>query len=307
MRNWRARWRKRAVPSSNAHCPILVTGATSIVGSLLVPMLAERNLPVICLGRTPVATSSTVSWRCFDFETALQDVPVVRGETLIHTAGIWLLPRWLDSFHGKGLRRLVAFSSTSRFTKQSSVSAEERELAHRLALAENATIESCQRLGIQWTILRPTLIYGGLHGDRNVEEIARVIRRFRMFPILGAAKGLRQPVNAKDLAMACLQVLAVPRTCDKAYNLSGGETLAYSEMVRRIFGVLGYPPMLLPVPISIFRAAVWIARHHPRFRHLTAGMAVRMQEDLVFDHHDASVDFGYQPAPFDPTYLVRPR
>lgn len=293
--------------SLSGNCPILVTGANSIVGGLLVPLLAERNQTVVCLGRTAVSSSGRVLWRYLDLQAPVHEVPVESGTILLHTAGLWLLPDWLEEFREKGVRRLVAFSSTSRFTKQSSVSAAERELARRLTLAEQKTIERCRRLGIQWTILRPTLIYGGLHGDRNVEEIARVIRRFRMFPILGAAKGLRQPVSAMDLAKACLQVLDAPATCDKSYNLSGGETLAYSEMVRRVFGVLGYPPVLLPVPISVFRASLWIARCFPRFRHLTTGTAFRMQEDLVFDHHEATVDFHYRPAPFDPSYLIRAR
>ena len=288
-------------------CPILVTGANSIVGGLLVPLLEERNQTVVCLGRTAVASSGRVSWRYLDLQAPVHEVPAESGTILLHTAGLWLLPDWLEKFREIGVRRLVAFSSTSRFTKQSSVSVAERELARRLTLAENEVIEKCRRLGIQWTILRPTLIYGGLHGDRNVEEIARVIRRFRMFPILGAAKGLRQPVSAMDLAKACLQVLDAPATCDKSYNLSGGETLTYADMVRRVFAVLGYPPRLLPVPISLFRVAVWLARWHPRFRHLSAGMAMRMQVDLVFDHQDAAADFHYKPEPFDPSYLVRPR
>lgn len=284
---------------------ILVTGATSIVGSLLVPMLVDQNLPVVCLGRSALAPSPMVSWDFLDLEDPLQELPAEDGATLIHTASLWLLPVWLEKFRAKGLRRLIAFSSTSCFTKQSSVNEGERQLARHLVSAEKETIEKCNRLGIQWTILRPTLIYGGLHGDRNVAEIARVIRRFHMFPVFGAAGGLRQPVSAKDLAKACLQVLDTPGTCNKAYNLSGGETLTYSEMVRRVFDVLGYPPVLLPVPISAFKAVVWIARLHPRFRHLTAGMAIRMQEDLVFDHHDAAADFNYRPENFDPSYLVR--
>ena len=65
------------------------------------------------------------------------------------------------------------------------MSVAERELARRLTLAENEVIEKCRRLGIQWTILRPTLIYGGLHGDRNVEGNRARDTALPDVPILG--------------------------------------------------------------------------------------------------------------------------
>jgi uncharacterized protein YbjT (DUF2867 family) len=103
--------------------------------------------------------------------------------------------------------------------------------------------------------------------------------------------------------LACVQSLDAPASYNKAYNLSGGETLAYVDMVRRIFETLGRKPVFIPVPIWAFRIAVRLARLHPRFAHLTADMALRMQADLVFDHQDATRDFGYQPGRFDPAYL----
>jgi hypothetical protein len=45
---------------------------------------------------------------------------------------------------------------------------------------------------------------------------------------------------------------------------------------------------------------VTLARLHPRFGHLTPDMALRMQADLVFDHADATRDFGYCPGKFKP-------
>ena len=45
-------------------------------------------------------------------------------------------------------------------------------------------------------------------------------------------------VNAHDLAVAYLHSLNRVETHNKAYNLSGGQTLAYVDMVRRIFETL---------------------------------------------------------------------
>ena len=158
-----------------------------------------------------------------------------------------------------------------------------------------------------WTILRPTLIYGVSASDRNVADIARLIRKLGFFPMFGIGAGCRQPVNAADLAKACLQSLSASDSYNKGYNLSGGETLTYKEMVGRIFETLGRQPRFIRIPLAAFRLAVMLARLHPRFAHLTADMAFRMQADLVFDHSDATRDFGYSPGNFDPSYLTAMR
>ena len=285
---------------------IFVTGRTSTIGSLLLPMLLDQGFQVQALGRKPLADGyarAGLRWSALDLVEPLGVLPDIEADTLIHTASLWLLPGWIVKFHARGVRRLIAFSSTSRFTKQASASPYELEVVNKLIAAEEHVAAECERLGIAWTIFRPTLIYGGAGGDRNVADIARLIRRFGFFPLLGTGSGRRQPVHARDLAMACVQSLSAPASYNQAYNLSGGETLAYADMVRRIFETLGRKPRFLRIPLAAFRLAVSLARLHPRFAHLTPDMALRMQLDLVFDHGDATRDFGYAPGKFDPAYL----
>ncbi|WP_096697355.1 NAD(P)-dependent oxidoreductase [Polaromonas sp. AER18D-145] len=286
---------------------VLLTGRTSTIGPLVTPLLLAQGMPVHALGRKPPTEGDRrpgLHWLPLDLADPLRAMPGVSAATLIHTASLWLLPGWLEKFHARGVRRVIAFSSTSRFTKQASASPYELEVVNKLIAAEDHVAAECERLGIAWTIFRPTLIYGGAGSDRNVADIARLIRKFGVFPVFGSASGRRQPVNAADLAQACLQSLTAPASYNKAYNLSGGETLAYVDMVRRIFETLGRQPRFIRIPLSAFKLAVKLARLHPRFAHLTPDMALRMQADLVFDHSDATRDFGYSPGRFDPSYLT---
>ncbi len=282
---------------------IFVTGASSMVGSVLLPLLEERGLQPAILGRKAVTEPMSGSWHFLDLTVKSGNLPSVEAGTLIHTASLWLLTDWLEKFRARGVHRVIAFSSTSRYTKGASASKYELEVVNKLIMAEDMVRHECERLGMAWTIFRPTLIYGGTGGDRNVADIARLIRKFGFFPLFGGGKGHRQPVQATDLAIACVQSLAVTASFNKAYNLSGGETLTYADMVGRIFRTLGRRVVFVPVPIGIFKMAVALARLLPRFRHLTADMAARMQVDLVFDHDDATRDFGYRPGNFDPAYL----
>lgn len=151
--------------------------------------------------------------------------------------------------------------------------------------------------GVEWLILHPTLIYG-MGKDKNIAEIARFIRRFGFFPVFGKAQGLRQPVHAADVATACVAALLNSKAANRAYNISGAETLPYREMVGRIFAAMGRPARLLPVPMWAFRLAVAGLRVLPRYRTWNSAMAQRMNRDMAFDHADATRDFGYAPRPF---------
>jgi nucleoside-diphosphate-sugar epimerase len=208
-----------------------------------------------------------------------------------------VLPDYFSLIEASGARRVVALSSTSRFTKVGSGDTAENVVAAKLIDSEARVQAWAESHGIEWVILRPTLIYG--HGrDKNISEIARFIRRFVFFPVLGQAEGLRQPIHAEDVATACVSALQAPDAANHAYNISGGETLSYREMVVRVFAALGRPTRLLTVPLWAFRLAVAMLRCLPRYRHWSEAMAERMNRDLVFDHTDAARDLGFKPRGF---------
>ena len=294
----------RQPTSASAGKPaILVTGATSQVGKFLLPRLQAAGFEVHALSRKPVrqtgAQTSGVKWRQCDIaqENNLPRIPDLA--TVIHLAPLVTLPKLIDRFAELGVRRIIAFGSTSRFTKLESPVESERALARSLISSEERLAAGCARRNIAWTVFRPTLIYGCAM-DRNVTAIAKFVQRFGFFPMMGEGKGLRQPVHADDLAAACVAALNRQETFNKAYNLSGGETLSYREMVNRIFRFLDRTPRLLhPSPVLfrfILRTATLVL---PAYRNLNLEMANRMNTNLCFDYSDATRDFGYRPRRFE--------
>ncbi len=196
-----------------------------------------------------------------------------------------------------GAKRVVALSSTSRYTKEDSNDAEEQAVARRLNDAEERVQAWAESHGVEWVILRPTLIYG-LGRDKNIAEIARFIRRFGFFPLFGKAAGLRQPVHVQDVARACASALLAPDAANHAYNISGNEMLTYRDMVARVFVALNRRPRFFSVPLWAFRLAVTALRRMPRYRQWTTAMAERMNQDLVFDHTEAAQDLDFMPRAF---------
>jgi len=225
---------------------------------------------------------------------------------VIVTSPLWLISDGvLERLWAQGMKRIVAFSSTSRFSKTYSPEPEERRIVTLLSEAEARIEAFCAVHDVRWTILRPTLIYDEGR-DGNVSRIAAMIDRFGVFPVCGKAEGLRQPVHARDLARAALDVLHTADTQDRAYDLSGGETLSYRDMVARIFAAKGRSERIIALPEWMWRLGFGLRALIRPGAALKSNvhMALRMNTDLVFPHDAARRDFVYDPAMFKPAFSV---
>ncbi len=282
---------------------LLVLGATSLIGPFLLPRLSIAGARVEVVTRKLLESNSHhlpgVTWRTADLANPRQLGDLSPADAVISLSPIWLLPPVLPSLASLGVRRIVAFSSTSRLTKIAAAVTAERVVAERLAWGEDETLRICAQTGVAMTLFRPTLIYAEGQ-DHNVSRLAHLISRFGVLPLSGAGLGLRQPVHAGDLAWAAQAVLAAPQTFGRTYALPGGETLSYRTMVERVFRSLGRPPRILSVPPWAWRLGLALAK--PLLPGATTAMGGRMSLDLTFDPGPAQRDFGWSPRPFQPRF-----
>ncbi|CAN5171373.1 NAD-dependent epimerase/dehydratase family protein [soil metagenome] len=283
---------------SDSRPPILVLGATSLVGRFLPEIAAAQGRTLIAVSREPPASGlSGQTWVRADLTAP--DLVLPPASAAVSVSPIWLLPEALPALERAGVRRIVAMSSTSRFTKIASPDEKERGVARSLADAEDALAAFCEPRGIGWTVLRPTLIYAEGR-DQNISRLAGLIRRFRVLPISGEGSGLRQPVHAQDLAAAALAALDRPETVGRAYDLPGGETFSYRAMAGRVFEGLSLSPVIVSVPPPLWRLALALAS--PILPGATAAMGDRMSADLVFDAEPARRDLDWAPRAFHPKF-----
>ncbi|MFO1321975.1 MAG: NAD-dependent epimerase/dehydratase family protein [Burkholderiales bacterium] len=278
---------------------VVVVGGTSQVGHFLLPRLAAAGYRVTAFtrGHPPVETAGA-RWVAAGGDT-FRDALGQGGsaDILIWLAPLPTLPPALDEFMHSGVRRIIAFGTTGRHYKNRSGTGAERDLALAMIAAEEELQRRTTGAGVALTLFRPTLVYG-CGRDENITFIARTIRRFGFFPLVGGGRGLRQPVHADDLAEACVTALPTPATFGRAYDLSGGSTLTYCDMVTQVFVALGRRPRFVDVPLPALRLAIRAFRLLPRHRALSLDMADRMLRPLCFDHGEATRDFGYAPRPF---------
>lgn len=273
----------------------LVTGATSQIGHFLLPMLAEAALaadaPVIALSRQrPAASLAHVCWTQGALPNGLAlDMPLRFAASF---GPLDAFAAWLETAPLAPNARVVATSSMSAESKRNSNVAAERAVSQCLRDGEARLIDVCERRGIDWTVLRPTLIYGaGL--DRSLTPIARRAVRTRLFAYPDAP-GLRQPVHAHDVAQAALRALETGRAAGCILPLGGGERITAGEMFRRVRESLPVATWSLPLPIAPLRP---LSRLHEALR----GPVSRLTADLIADNALVARRLGLQPRPFHPT------
>ena len=268
-------------------------GSASFVGERLQLLLEKEGCRITSFSRRGGNHTVPLSSAAVD--------PAGRIENWVCLAPIWTLPENLYLLEKYGAKRLVALSSTSRFSKKTSPLLSDRKIASQLIKGEEEVLNWARSVDCTIVILQPTLIYG-MGKDRNVSEIAKFIQRFGFFPLFGQGGGLRQPVHVDDVAAACFSALQSPSGKINIYILSGQEVLSYRAMVERIFAALDRKPIFLRCPLWLFALAVRLTNLLPSFKGLTTEMAVRMNKDQNFDHTEAKVDLGFSPRPFHPLH-----
>ncbi len=274
----------------------LVFGASGQIGAPLLERLNDAGWRVYALSRQPRSDSPGRHWLRGDFAHM---PPLPDAVDAIFSCGpLDAFARW---HAGANIRapRIVAFGSTSAATKHGSEDDGERDVARRLLGAEAALFANSEQRGASATMLRPTLVYGAGR-DATLTRIAHLAQRWNRFVLPRRANGLRQPVHVHDLAAAAFAALSAPATHGRSYDLPGGETVPYREMVRRVLASLAPAPSLLELPMPLFQLALKAARARGIAVDLTDASIERMREDLVFDIAPAQRDFGYAPRSFKP-------
>jgi len=276
---------------------VLLTGASSQIGVFAIPRLVHAGFRVIAVSRNgkPKAFPSFKKVEWLNVSDAIEAAE--NCQFLLSAGPLELAMKFLVSC-GQ-FQKAVVFSSSSVETKQDSDNPAEKEQIQGMVKLESELRSFSDNIGLPLVIFRPTIIYGcGM--DTNISRMASLISRFGFMPVNGKAAGLRQPVHADDLAKAAIAAMLCKDDLPQVLNLTGGDTLSYSDMVSKIFEALDKPVRLLHLPQPLFVLLVNIASNFKSMGGINSEMVKRQRLDLVFDDRQARQLLDYNPRPFTP-------
>ena len=276
---------------------VLLTGASSQIGVFVLSRLVQAGFRVIAVSRK----GKPDGFPCFEQVEWLTESEALEAakncQYLLSAGPLQLAQKFLVAC--EQFQRAVVFSSSSVETKQQSTNPAERTQIREMLSLESELQSISESRGLKLVIFRPTLIYGcGL--DTNISRLANWIDRFGFMLVNGKAKGLRQPVHADDLATVAITAMLSDENLPTVLNVSGGDTLSYSDMVSKIFVALEKPVRLLRVPQWLFVLLINIVGTFKPTAGINGEMVRRQRLDLVFDDRQARQLLNYNPRPFAP-------
>jgi NADH dehydrogenase len=143
---------------------------------------------------------------------------------------------------GSGIRRLAYISGAG-------ASPEAPEVWFRAKARAEAAVRAS---GIEYTIIRPTWIYGPR--DAALNRFLGFARALPMVPMTNGGRQQLAPVFIDDVAALVADALGDPAAVNQIFELGGPETLPMREIIHRALRIAGIDRPLLPGPTPLIKA-----------------------------------------------------
>lgn len=207
-------------------------------------------------------------------------------DTFLHVAGIEYTPQVLSAMQRHAIKRLIIVGSTSVHSAYEHRSGWRRKM-------ETLVRES----GLDWTIVRPTMIYGS-ELDKNMHKLLRFLDRSPVYPMFGPGTNLWQPVYYKDLALGIVAAVETPEAIHQSYDLPGAEPLEYLDLVKTAARALGRKPRIIRLPLDPVRRTLNLAELTRLPLPIKSEQVMRLNEDKAYPYEEACRDLDYAPMTF---------
>ncbi len=282
---------------------VLVTGGAGVVGRALCRELLNRG---VCVRVLSLPGDTLVESLPPGVEVAYGNVadyksirPAFDGvDCVFHLAAILLSndARAFEKINAGGTRNVVSACQDAGVRRLLYVSSISVTYPVRTPYGESklAGEEAVKNSGLEWTIVRPTLVIGD-GGGVEFRMFADFVCRFPLYPMPGGGVSKKRPVRSVDLVKGIAAAGLTRDAVGKTYALAGPEVMTMAEMARRVLRQAGLRHWMVPLPW-------WLARLLAVFKNRIGGRRVSAEQalagflyDAVPGIENAEKDLNYHP------------
>ena len=292
---------------------VFLTGGTGFVGGEILGRLHESGHSTRLLLRnreSPRVQDLISRYRTEEHLGDIMEPDSLEGaiegvDAVIHLVGIIseFGNSTFDRVHPRGTRNVADATKRAgvkRFIHMSALGTR-ADAVSRYHQTKWAAEEAVRRSGLEYTIFRPSLVYGP--GDRFVNMLARLSRFSPVLPVMGGGEARFQPVSVDVVATAFVKALSETKSIGQTYDLCGPEPITLAEILNDILAVTQRRRLKLRVPPALARGqAALLELVYPSLLHKAAPLnrdqLVMLEEGSIGNPKPAQELFGLKQPEF---------
>lgn len=285
---------------------ILVTGGSGVMGSVLVRELHKKGgLVRVCVAPgdpfvSRISDTAADIWYA-DITKKVSLAGICKGiKTIYHLAAVIVSgdAREFDRVNTEGTRNIVEeaqWAGVKHFIFVSSASVT-YPAPTPYSLSKQKAEAIVKYSGLNYTIIRPTLVYGE-RGGLEFDMYLDYLKKFPVVPFIGDGRALKRPVYVGDVIAGLVAVYGKKKTYKKIYNFSGAEALSILQFSRLCLDLLGMGnKRIFSIPVGlcmvIARIMARVMKNPPLKWQVIAGIT----QGANLDPASAMEDLGYSPS-----------
>lgn len=292
---------------------VFVTGATGFVGGEILRQLDRSGHSVRILARRP--QSSAVQNAVADFGVQVHQGDVLDGASLpdglkgmdavIHLVGIISEAgrATFENIHTLGTKNIVEAAQKSgvrRYEQMSALGARPNATS-RYHQSKWAAEEIVRNSGLDFTIFRPSIIYGPK--DQFVNLFAKMVRFSPALPVMGDGRSKLQPIPVADVAACFVKALSQPASIGQTFDLCGRDILTFNEILDAIMEVTAHKRWKIHLPMGLARCQAALlefifSKLFGKAPPLNRDQLIMLAEDNTGNSEPANKLFGLKPHGF---------
>ncbi len=291
---------------------ILVTGGTGFMGSRLVKRLVEKGHTVraMAIENDP----QLPKLEGVDCEIVTGDItkpqtleePMRGVQTLFHLAAVLVSdnPELFHRINYEGTRNVVdkaVEAGVEHFVYISAAAANYKvRTTYGKTKFQAEQLMKRKRGNTNFTMIRPTLIYGPGGGGQELVIYIDQLKKFKWFiPLVGSGKARKRWVCIDDVIEGLTLLVDKPITYGKTYNFGGGSAHSMREYTEMLCQQLGINKPIVPIPVPISYAIAWFLKIVQKKPILKRDTILGVMMDADFSIEEAKRDIGYDPISFE--------